>query len=416
MRAGLRRRTTRVKTPTVLQMEAVECGAASLASVLAYYGRWVPLEVLRIACDVSRDGTKASNMLHAARSYGLKAKGFRKTLETVRGLRLPAIIHWNFNHFLVLEGFKKNRVYLNDPAHGRYTVSVEEFDRSFTGVALAFEPGPDFTKSRETRGLVASLLPRVRRSKAALTFILLASLGLVIPGLAIPTFTTVFIDQYLVRRMEDWIPPLLLIMGLIMVVNAGVTWLQQRYLLRLAVKLSVSTSSAFLWHILHLPIEFFHHRSPGEIGSRVAINDRVAGMLSSELATTLLSVITIVFFLGLMLLYDVVLALISVAMAALNVVALILVSRKRMDGSRRLLQDEGKLLGETMNGLRMIETLKASAAESDYFAKWSGQLAKTINTRQELGAYTATLTAVPPLLQTLNVTVVLVLGSLRVMD
>lgn len=397
-------------------MEAVECGAAALRIVLAHYGRWVPLEELRIECDVSRDGTKASNIVRAARKYGMNAKGFSKTPNTIRQLHMPVVIHWNFNHFLVLEGFKKNRAYLSDPAHGRYAVTLQEFDDAFTGVALAMEPGPEFEKGRETHSLLRSLLPRIRGSESALTFIVLASLGLVIPGLAIPTFTTVFIDQYLVRRMADWVLPLLLIMGLVMLVNAGFTWLQQRYLLRLETKLALVTSSEFLRHILSLPIEFFNHRSPGEIGSRVAINDRVAGLVSGQLATTLLSVITIVFYLALMFLYDVVLTLVGIMMAAVNIVALMLVSRKRGDANRRLLQDQGKLMGTTMNGLRMIETIKASAAEADYFTRWSGQFVKQINAQQELGAYTRVLNTVPPLLQTINVTVILALGSLRVMD
>jgi len=326
------------------------------------------------------------------------------------------IIHWNFNHFLVLEGFKKDRVYLSDPAHGRYAVSLEEFDRSFTGVALAIEPGEGFQRTKESRSIVRSLMPRIRSSRAALSFIFLASLGLVIPGLVIPTFNTVFIDQYLVRRMSDWVLPLLLVMGLIMLMNGALTWLQQRYLLRLETKLAVGMSSGFLKHILRLPIEFFSHRSPGEVGSRVAINDRVASMIAGQVATTLLSMVTMVFYLGLMLLYDTVLTLVCVIMAGFNVLALLLVSRKRVDGNRRLLQDQGKMLGVTMNGLRMIETIKASAAEGAYYTKWSGQFVKVINAQQELGSYTRILNTVPPLLKSLAVLAVLTLGSVRVMD
>jgi NHLM bacteriocin system ABC transporter peptidase/ATP-binding protein len=397
-------------------MEAVECGAASLRIVLGHFGCWVPLEELRVACGVSRDGTKASNIVRAAREYGMQAKGFRKNPESIRKLRMPLIIHWNFNHFLVLEGFKKDRAYLSDPAHGRYAVTMEEFDQAFTGVALAIVPGEGFQKTKESRSIIASLMPRIQRSRAALSFIFLASLGLVIPGLVIPTFNTVFIDQYLVRRMSDWVLPLLLVMGMIMLMNAALTWLQQRYLLRLQTKLAISMSSGFLQHILRLPVEFFNQRSAGEIGSRVAINDRVASMIAGEVATTLLSVVTMIFYLGLMLLYDVLLTVISVVMAALNVAALLLVARKRVDGNRRLLQDHGKLLGVTMNGLRMIETIKASAAEGAYFTKWAGQFVKVINAQQELGSYTRALNTVPSLLQSVAILAVLSLGSLRVMD
>jgi len=411
-----RRPHARVRTPSLLQMEAVECGAAALGICLAHYGRVVPLAELRRECGVSRDGSNAANVVKAARRYGMKAKGYRKDPDSIRDLRMPLIIHWNFNHFLVLEGFKKNRAYISDPAHGRYAVTLEEFDEAFTGVALAIEPGDDFRVAKESRSIIRSLLPRIQRSRAALSFVFLASLGLVVPGLVVPTFNTVFIDQYLVRRMSDWVLPLLLVMGLIMVMNAALTWLQQRYLLRLQTKLAIGMSSGFLRHILRLPIEFFNHRSPGEIGSRVAINDRVATMIAGQVATTLLSVLTMVFYLGLMLLYDVLLTLVSVLMAGINVIALLLVSRKRVDGNRRLLQDHGKLLGVTMNGLRMIETIKASAAEGAYFTKWSGQFVKVINAQQELGSYTRMLNTVPPLLQSIAVLAVLTLGSLRVMD
>ncbi len=405
-----------MRTPTVLQMEAVECGAASLAILLGYYGRILPLEALRVACDVSRDGTKASNILQAARSYGLKGKGFRKTAESVKDMKFPVIIHWNFNHFLVLEGFHKGRAYLSDPAQGRYSVSSVEFDEAFTGVVLAFETGPDFRKSREKPGLLTSLVPRLANSRGALTFVLLASLGLVIPGLVVPSFTRVFIDQFLVKNMADWVPPLLLVMFLIMALNAALTWLQQRYLLRLETKMALSTSSHFLWHILHLPVEFFTQRFGGEIGSRVRINDRVAQLLSGDLATTLLSVVTIVFYLGLMFFYDGLLTLISLGMALLNVAGLLAVNRQRKEASVRLLQERSKLMGTTMNGLKMIETLKSSGGESDYYTRWSGYFAKMINAEQILGFSSRTMGVLPSLLMALNTAAILSIGSLRIME
>jgi len=406
----------RVRTPTVLQMEAVECGAAALAIILAYFGRVVPLEKLRVACDVNRNGVKASNMVRAASMFGLKCKGFRKTPETIRALPLPLIIHWNFDHFLVLEGFGRNRVYLNDPARGRYSVLPLEFDEAFTGVVLAFEKTREFESGSEKEGLIPALARRMAGSKRALLFVLMASLGLVVPGLAIPTFTTVFVDRYLVQRLSDQVMPLFLLMGLVMMLNVGFTWLQQRYLLRLQTKLAVSTSSAFLWHVLHLPVEFFTQRMGGEVASRVGINDRVANLISGTLATTLLGVITAAFYLSLMVLYDPVLTLVALATAVLNIFLLRVVSGHRVDANRRLLQDQGKLAGTTQSGLQMIETLKAAGAESDFYQRWAGFFGRALSSRQELGLKTRALNTAPTLLAALNTTAILSVGALRVMD
>jgi NHLM bacteriocin system ABC transporter peptidase/ATP-binding protein len=406
----------RARTPTVLQMEAVECGAASLAMVLGYHGRIVPLEELRLACGVSRDGTKASNMIKAARRYGLQAKGFSLEPEQLRDLPLPMIVFWNFNHFVVVEGFVRDRVYLNDPAAGPRFVSQEEFDQSFTGVALAFEPGPDFTKGGQRRSLIDSLRRRLVGAEAGLAFVILASLALVLPGLVVPTIIRSFIDSYLVKGMTSWVTPLLIGLAAATAVTAALTWLQQVYLLRLETRLALGTSSRFFWHVLRLPMEFFTQRYGGEIGSRVAINDSVADLLSGRLATTALSVVMIVFYAALMFRYDVLLTLISIGIVAFNLAALRFVSRKRVDGNQKLLQESGKLLGTTMNGLQTIETIKATGGESDFFTRWSGHLAKVENARQELAVYSQALAVVPSVLAAINAVVVLSVGSLRVMD
>ena len=206
----------RSKVPSILQMEAVECGAASLAMILAYYGKFVPLEEVRVTCGVSRDGLKATNLMKGARSYGLKAKGYAKSIENLLLMKTPSIIFWNFNHFVVLEGFSQNKVYINDPAQGRYTVDYEEFNGSYTGVVIDFEPGPDFKKEKSTSALLPALFQRLKHSKAAAGFVFLVSFFLVIPGIIIPTFSQIFIDKYLINQMSNWVPPLLLIMGLLL--------------------------------------------------------------------------------------------------------------------------------------------------------------------------------------------------------
>ena len=372
-------RTRRVKTPTVLQMEAVECGAACLGIVLGYHGKIVPLEELRVACGVSRDGSVAGNILRAARTYGLTAQGYQSEPDGLRELRLPFIIHWNFNHYVVVEGFSRNRVYLNDPARGPRTVIYQEFDQSFTGVVMVFEPDDSFVKTGAKHSMIQALARRLPGSQLALIYVVIASLALVVPGLIIPAFARVFVDDILIAGQRSWIQPLLLVMALTALVRAALTWLQQRYLLRLETRIALSSSSKFFWHILRLPVAFFSQRFGGEIGARVELNDRVAQMLSEEMATTMLNIVLIVFFAALMFQYDRLLTGIGIIIAILNYLALRYVSRLRVDTNQRLLQERGKMVGTAMSGLQTIETLKATGAESDFFATWAGYQAKTLN-------------------------------------
>ncbi len=218
----------RVKTPSILQMEAAECGAASLAMVLAYHGRWIPLEELRAQSGVSRNGSKASNILKCARQHGLSARGFNKNdPAAIQSLPVPSILHWNFNHFLVFEGVKNGVVYLNDPATGPRSVSLEDLAESFTGVLLVFEPGPDFKRVGRPPSLLGELALRLRHSRAALAFVAMASLLLIVPGVLVPVFTKVFVDNVLIDGQEDWFRPLVLLMVLTVFVRGFIVWIQQ---------------------------------------------------------------------------------------------------------------------------------------------------------------------------------------------
>ncbi len=406
----------RKRTPTVLQMEAVECGAAALGILMGHYGKFVPLEVLRQACGVSRDGSKASNVVKAARSYGFEARGFRYEPAEVLALQQPVIVFWNFNHFLVLEGVSKAGVHLNDPASGPRAVSQEEFDEGFTGVTLVIAPGPDFQPGGEASSIFTGLRRRLPLGEPALLFLVLAGLFLVLPGLVLPVFSKIFIDDYLIGHLDSWIKPLLLGMGVTAILQGLLIWLQRYYLTRFHAKLAMATSSQFFWHVLRLPVMFYAQRSAGDISSRVAINNRVAELLTGELATTLLNVLVLLFYAALMFSYDLVLTLVGMAVAVLNVVFLRQVARQRKDVNMKLAADGGKLLGTSMNGLQMIETLKASGMESDFFAKWAGHHAKVVNGLQQMGSQGVLLMAVPPLLTALNGVLILSLGGLRVMD
>ena len=410
------RRPRRVRVPTVLQMEAVECGAAALSMVLGYHGKFVTLEELRVACGVSRDGTKASNILKAARGYGLVAKGFSKKPAELPLMPLPMVVFWNFNHFVTVEGFGAGKVYLSDPGTGPRTVSTAEFDESFTGVVLVFEPGPEFKKGGSRPSLIAPLMRRLRGSQGGLLYVVLASLALALTGMFIPAFAKVFVDYCLVAGFNSWVGPLLVGMGLTAVLRGGLTWLQRHFLLRLETKLALTSSYHFFRHVLRLPIEFFTQRYGGEVGSRVEINDHIARLLSRDLATNALNVVMAVCYLAMMLYFDVLLTLVTLVIAGLNFLALRLVSRYRKDVNVRLLQERAKLLGTNMSGLQGIETLKATGSEGDFFSRWAGQLAKVMVTQQRMAVSTLALGAVPTFLEAIDTTAILGVGAVRIMD
>lgn len=405
----------RVRTPTILQMDALECGAVSLAIVLAHYGRWVSTSELRRACGVSRDGARAASILRVAREYGLNAQGFRAEPEGLRHLAPPVVVHWNFNHFLVVEGFTRGGgVRVNDPATGPRTVTRAELDQSMTGVVLAFEPGPGFRPGGEAPHPLRSLRRRAAQARDGLMLVVLAALALMAVDLVAPAFSRVLVDHVLLADRRDWLAPLLGAMALAALAAGTLTWVQTSGLLRLENRLAVQSSRRFLWHVLRLPIQFFDVNYTGAISERVPLNDRVARFLYRDLAMNALSGALVVFFLLLMVRYSVQLTVVGVAVASLNVVALRWVGRRRTDASHRMLQEEMKLTGTALLGLRMIETLKATASESDMFARWAGYQARLLNVRQELTASTHLLEALPPLLAALNAALVLGIGGMQV--
>lgn len=410
------RRSRRVKTPTLLQMEAVECGAAALGIILSYYGQIVPLPELRQACGVSRDGSKAANLLKAAQSYGLAAKGYKKEIDQLQTIPPPYIVFWNFNHFLVVEGFSRQRVFLNDPATGPRSISRQEFDQGYTGVVLVMSPGEEFVKGGQKPSLKLALWQRLRRSIGALIYCILAGFLLTIAGMAIPVFSQVFVDEVLVQGRQQWLRPLLIGMVFTAILQGILTLLRLRYLRRLKIKLSVGMSSQFLWHILRLPLGFYAQRFAGEISSRTALNDRVADVLSGQLATTAIDAIMVIFYAIVMLQYDSVLTGVGIAFAIINILMLQSLSRQRIDTNQRLVQEFGKVAGASIAALQSIETIKASGLESDFFARWSGYYTKAINSQQEIGVTNQTFSVLPALLSALSSALLLVIGGLRVMD
>src|SRR5208283_5063167 len=406
----------RVHTPLVLQMEAVECGAAALAIILGYYRSIVPLAVLRRECGVSRDGSKCSNVCKAARNYGLVAKAFKKDLTGLKELRYPYIVFWNFNHFLVVEGYRNGRVYLNDPASGPRSVDLEEFDESYTGVVMVMEPGPGFRSGGRKKSMVASIRERLKGSLRPLLFAGFTALLLVLPGLATPALTQTFVDKVLVQGFRDWGRPLVL--GLIMaaLLKAFLTSIELRVLRFMQIKLAVSMAGRFVWQLLHLPAAFYAQRYAGEISSRIALNDNVAAVLSGRLATTGIDLLMMIFYLAVMLQFDVRLSLVAAAFAGLNFATLRWIERRRVEGNYRLAANMGKTVGFGIAGLQSIRTLKASGLESDFFARWAGYFANLGISQTELGQTNNVLGVVPAFLTSLMTACILVFGGFEVMS
>lgn len=406
----------RVKTPTVIQMEALECGAAALGIVLGYFGRFVSLEVLRVQCGVSRDGSNALGLLQAARSYGLEAGGFRLEPEKLGALPLPAILFWEFNHFVVLEGIKGDTVYLNDPATGPRQVSRQELDWAFTGVALAFQAGPGFQPGGKRGSPFSFLLGQALRAGSGLWLLMLVGLTMVVPGLLIPLFGQVFVDEILVQGNSNWFKPLLFGMAITAALRWVLSWLEGGLLIRLRLKMATAMSARFMEHLLRLPYLFFTQRFGGEVGDRMRLNDAVARLLTGDLAFAGVNLVSVVFFAALMLSYDLLLAAIGVSFALLNLVLLLWVNRRRVDLNRRMLQESGKLVGTTMNGLQLIETIKATASETDFFLRLAGRLTRLKRSQQHLATWSLVTGAGPKFLQSLGTALVLGIGAQRVMD
>jgi NHLM bacteriocin system ABC transporter peptidase/ATP-binding protein len=397
-------------------MEAVECGAAALAMVLAHHGAWVPLEQLRVACGVSRDGSKASNIIKAARSFGLVANGFRKEPSTLHEMPMPCIIHWNFNHFVVLEGIDGDRVYINDPAIGRRRIDMAELDLAFTGVVLTMEPTEAFKKLGQKPQGLRLLLRELRGSKQAVGLLVVLSFALIVPSIVAAGFSKIFVDDILIQRTTSWLVPLLIGMAITAAFRAILTAARQSLLLRLQTKLAVVMISRFLWHVMALPVEFFTQRHAGDIASRISANEQIARLLSGGIAANALNLTSIFFFAAAMAIYDLPLAAIGVSISLANVVVLRFIGERRQDLSRSLAIQQGKLVGATVGAVRTIETLKASGLEDEAFARWAGIQAEALNAEQQLGTSAIVLDMLPTLFSGLTVAAILGIGGLRVIE
>ena len=408
--------TERVEVPTILQMEATECGAASLGMILAYYGRWLPLEVLRQECGVTRDGSNADNILKAARRQGCVAKAFAGRSSALRKKEFPLILFWEFNHFLVMEGFQGDTVYLNDPAMGRRTVSWDEFQESYTGVYMKITPGEEFKKEGERYSVVKAIAAKLMEDKWALAFLMVLGACMVLPGLAVPVMGQIFIDDIFSLKHPEWIKKLLAAMFGTMVLLGIMTAMRATALTYWQKKLTLADSSGFFWHVLRLPVAFFQQRYAADIASRIQFNEMNAEVLSNQAATAVLDLLIALFYLALLFQYSVPLTLIGVSVSVVNIAVLLYMRRRQTDLTMRIQQDEAKAYGVLMSGIMMIENIKATGSEGELFAKWSGYSAKATVATQEMKMWTMKVKLLPLLLGGLNSALIMAVGGFTIME
>lgn len=405
------------KVPVIMQMETLECGAASLAMVLAYYGKWLPLERVRADCGVSRDGSNARNVLKAARSYGMTAKGYRYEPELLRedGC-FPCIIHWNFNHFVVLCGFKGNYAYLNDPARGNVRVSMKEFDEAFTGVCMMFEPTESFEPGGKPRSVLAFAKERLHDTGVAFAFVVVTSLISSILGIINPAFARIFMDKLLTGQNPDWLYPFIFALAGMTLISLVVQIISTAFSLKIEGKMAIVANATFMWHLLCLPMEFFSQRMAGDITGRAGSNQGIASSIINKIAPMAFDFAMLVFYLVVMIRYSLILTIVGLLSIVVNMLVARIISNKRINVTRVQMRDAGKLSAATVSGIEMIETIKASGAENGYFEKWSGYHA-SVNTQSvkflRLNQY---LGAVPGIVSSLVNIVILMLGVLFTMQ
>lgn len=404
------------KVPVVMQMEAVECGAASLCMILAYYGKWLPLDKVREDCDVSRDGTNARNLIRAARNYGLEASGCKMDMSDILKAEKPCIIHWDFRHFVVLCGFKRGYALINDPARGHISVSMQEFNRSFTGIVLNFSPTKEFVTSANPPKVFHFIKERLSGILLPLIYVMLAGLVMAVINVLNPSLNKVFIDKVFVGGQQAWVLPLLWAMFGVFLIQIIVSVLNTLYLLKMEGKLAISSNASFFWHLLRLPVNFFAQRYPGDLVMRMNSNEHIASVLAISLAPVLVNIVMVVLFLIVMLDYSLVLTVIAVSSVVGNLVLSGIIARKRINISREQVSNQGELSTTTVSGIDMIETIKSAGAEAAYFSMWAGSQALDNNVNLRFVKLNESWGRLPQFLQDLMKASILILGALFIMN
>ena len=398
------------KVPMVMQMEAVECGAASLAMILAYYGKWLPLEQVREACSVSRDGSSMKNILLAAKTYGLEPSAYKVSAEDLSGME-PAIIHWNFEHFVVFKGMRKGKAYLNDPGIGPVEIPMDEFRRSFTGVAMTFELTDRFQPSGRPTSIFSYIKHNLSGANEAFWLTFIFTLLLAVVTLTLPLLTRVFFDEILSGRNAQWATIFFCLMAALALFNFIVTLWQQRYSKRIAGQLALRGNINYLRHLLRLPMNFFAMRYVGDLQQRQRLNETITHSLVEVLAPQAINVMLLVLYFILMLSYNYVLTMIGVAAALVNLAVVHHYAGQRLNMVRSTQQSMGKYYSATVSCLENIESIKAAGAEEGFFQYWSGLWSRMFNKQREMRIQQSEMSLLPTLTSNLLTMAVLLVGA-----
>ena len=405
------------RVPVVMQLEALECGAACLDMILAYYGRWIPLEEMRADCGVSRDGSKAVNMLKAARNHGLIAKGYRYGAKDLPGkVKLPCIVFWNNNHFVVLCGFKGNKVVVNDPARGACVLSMQEFESGFSKICLTFEPGESFQPCGKPKSILAFAVKRLKGSGATIAFVAMTTVIVSLMGVLSPAFSRVLLDRLLTGENPDWVTPFFLCLSAITLLQIAVELIRDVNLLKLNGRMAAVGSTGYLWHMLHLPMDFFSQRLPGDIQRRQQDNAQIAERVVNTLVPLALNAVMMLVYLFVMFRFGPLLACVGVFTVLVNVALARVISQKRINITRVQARNDAQMASATTSGIRMMETIKAAGAEDSFFRRWAGLQASANVLDVQYTRLNSFLGGIPPLLGSLTSVVVLSLGVLLTMD
>lgn len=406
----------RVKVPSILQIEALECGAACLGMILAGFGRWVSLGQLREDCDITRDGSTMQDLMVAAEGYGLEPTGHRVDTEGLQSLTMPAIIWWQRNHYVVLEGAKNGTFYVNDPARGRERYSQDYFERNYSGAAVTFETTPLFVKGGKPFRTLPSLLKRLPGVEDGVLFAFIAGLLALLPSLLIAPASSLFTDDVLGLGSKELLPFLVATLAIVAFLRWSFTWLEYRALARVQEKLAATSSVKFLVHLLRLPILFFAARNIGDLVQRVGYNSAVAQLLASQVAGAIISTVAITAYAALMIYYNWALALVVLALSAINVLVLQLVNQRRRTGQGIVMVENGQLQATTISALQSIETVKAGGLEPEVFGRWTNQQTRMVSAEASFVTPTAIISAVPTVLSMLTAAAILVIGALAVIN
>ena len=399
------------KVPFIMQMEALECGAASLAMVLAYYEKWIPLEQVRRDCGVSRDGSNALNVMRAARNYGLKATGYRYEPDYLRDNgTFPCIAHWEFNHFVVVDGFKNGKVYLNDPARGTVVISFEEFDEKFTGLCILFSPSDKFEPGGKQKSTLEFAKKRLVGCGAAIAFVVSMNIISSLIGVINPVFSRIFMDRLLTGKDPSWHIPFIIVMAAFGCVQITSQFISTIYSKRIDGKMSVYGTTSYMWKVFNLPMDFFSQRYTGDILSRRSGNASISNSLIYTFAPLVLNAFMMLFYLFVMLRNSVILTMIGISSIVINILISRIISAHRVNISRIQMRDAGKLSSCTTAGIEMIETIKSSGAEDGYFQKWAGYQASVNTQKVKYAKLNQYLGSIPGMVSALTNTVVLAMG------